>query len=309
MTSFYRGSAPKNAAHGSSTSSTESEGASLSVQRQSADSPVSDNGRIDEVDWDADWPLPVYVKEKWMETYCPCEKSPDYHFKKPEEGECRKIAARTAHLWQCSKEQFYPPVKNSKGVDNNWWGLGEDFIAWLRTPKGNAAFEAFNKKEDARIKAIVDKFDSRRWDPLEMVEKLEREARWARMSEEKFKRTEPEWVAYMEIGHAQYKIHGDYNKIVAGGIKSKEDYNKADKLYKELGQHIDKHGHIMSYQLEKLHKLPKEKSVDVPKEGRRAARRRKNASESSTSTVSRQEARASMVADVQSYMLLPRNDE
>jgi hypothetical protein len=266
----------------------------------------------EEVDWDAPCVYPVVERKVWSYTYCPCDKSPDYHTKHPEEGMCRKEAAMIKDLWDRSKEQFFPtPVKKLGGKP--WWGLGEDFIARLSTPEGEAEWKAFIKENDARKKKIADKFAGVKWDPLKMAELQEKE--WGCHWRESLKDTNPMWVAYMEIGHAQYRLHGDYVKVVADGIKSKEDYKKADRLYKELGQHIDKHGHIMYHGLKKLHMLPKEKPTEAPKEGRRAARRKaqaeaeKNASKSSSSTLSRQEVRAATVTNVQSYGMSCGNDE
>ena len=250
---------------------------------------------------------------EWAKVYCGCIKCvhTDYYLKgQKATSVCLKEEARLKQLWQRSYEQLFPPVKKTAGGDK-WWGLGEDFInKMLGTSEGVAEWKAFNEKKDAEIKKLVERFDSRKWDPLEMaVRNVENEALWAGKPVWKYIAEEPEWVAYREIGHEQYKMHGDYAKVVAAGIKSKEDYAKADKLYKELGQHIDKHGHIMKDDLVKLHKLPKEKPTEAPKMGRRAARKLRNSSESSTATVSRAEARASKVATVQSYMTLRRDDE
>ena len=117
------------------------------------------------------------------------------------------------------------------------------------------------------------------------------------------------WKAFKIFGKEQYELYDNY-KDSCVDIKTKGDYTNADKLYRELAAHIDKHGHIMWYGLKKNHTLPKEKPTEVPKVGRRAARRLKNSSESSSSTVSRSEARDKMVVTTQAYMLLGRdNDE
>lgn len=266
-----------------------------------------------EEDWNAEVEYPPVKLAGWQKVLCGCIKCvhTDYYLKGQRDvSVCLKEEARLKELWQRSYEQLFPPVKKTVGGDK-WWGLGEDFINnLLGTPEGVAKWKAFNDKKDAETKKIVESFSARKWDPLEMVGRsVEREANWAGKPVWKYLAEEPEWVAYREIAHKQYKMHHDYVKKVAAGIKSKEDYAEADKLYKELGQHIDKHGHIMKDDLVKMHKLPKEKPTEAPKVGRRAARKLRNSSESSTATVSRAEARASKVATVQSYMTLRRDDE
>lgn len=243
---------------------------------------------------------------EWQKTYCGCYKCihTDYYLKNsvPSDGRCLKEVARDNEILEKSKRRFFPTTtwdgfRPAKPEQITEWNT------WLFSPEAETVYKRLESIEEEAKK----KWASHKFDPFKMEETLERNAWLDNMSQENYIKTSPYWIAFMAFGREQYSLYMKYNNVITKSIKTKEEYNLADKLYKELTQHIDKHGHIIVDTPEKRHKLPKENLTDTPKMGRRAARKLRNTSDSSSSTVSRQEVRSSKVATVQSYMMLGRD--
>lgn len=113
-------------------------------------------------------------------------------------------------------------------------------------------------------------YDNYKFDPIDMEECAKR----------KDKFDDPMWVSFIAFGREQYKLYHEY-KALSEHTDTDDDYKKADKKYKELTTHIDKHGHILWYSLKKEHVPPKKvATTDSTKIGRRMERRLRNDAES-----------------------------
>lgn len=244
----------------------------------------------------------------WGKVHCGCHKCihTDYYLKNsvPPNGECLKEVAYEQMLWDRSRGRFEKLPDPFPRVTAEWrakqkTASAEQMAVWMSWAKPETPEQTKTRKEKA-IDEAKKGWETYRFDPLEMEEFMRKA--W---NTDVFET--PKWKAFMVFGKEQYELHNNY-KVLTDGIKTKEDYKNADQAYKELAAHIDKHGHIMWYGLKKNHKLPKEKPTESTKVGRRAARRLKNASESSSSTISRSEARDKMVATVQGYMMVGRDE-
>jgi hypothetical protein len=259
-------------------------------------------------DWFAPSVLPVRKEEEWEKVFCGCpdcwetrkyflDDDANNHWNR---WSCRKIAAYEAQLEAKAKKRFSPEVSMagfkpaSKAQLDTW-------KAWLSTPEIANAYDKIVEETEAAKAA----YETTKFDPIAMERWIE--SRWP--NERTNIERSPMWVAYNNYGKEQHALLKAYNKVLTNGIKTRRDYENADRLYKELTTHIDKHGRIITDALEKKHKLPAEKAAEIQKKGRRAMRAERNASNSSSSTVSRQEMRASRVVSVQPYMATGDNDE
>lgn len=251
-------------------------------------------------EWTGTYVYPARNEEEWEKTLCGCpvcwDKQSYFHKEDAHnhwnKGSCRKIEAYEAQLETKVKQRFSPAVTMAGFKPASAAQIAE-WTAWLSTPE---AAKAHNKVVEMTETAMAT-WNNHKFNPVAMEHGLA--GMWP-AEKNKYMRS-PMWVAYENYGKEQYELLNAYNKILTNGIKTKEDYIKADKLYKDLAAHINKHGRIITGALEKKHKLPEEKSTEAPKKGRRAMRAERNASDSSSSTVSRQEARAAKVVANQAY--------
>jgi hypothetical protein len=255
-----------------------------------------DNRQTD--DWTAPKVYPVRTREDWEMTMCGCSDCWERNgcfdpMKIPNFGECFKTMARDKTLREKSRERFV--ASNKKGFRPAKPAQIAEWTAWLSSPELAEA-----QKRVASIEAAAKKiWETHQWDPVKMEQDLLRFV--PDEKKQTYTLTSPAWIAYRAYGHEQSSLFYKYNKILSNCVNTKEDYDEAEKAFKALTAHINKHGPIVMEMPEHKHKMPKEQ-LDGPKKiGRRAARRLKNASESSSSTLSRSEARSKLVASTQPY--------
>ena len=237
----------------------------------------------------------------WNKVYCGCHRCihTDFYLKNsiPPNGECLKENAYEQALWELSRKRFekipdpYPRV-TAEWRANQACATPEQMKVWMSW----ASPETFEKKDNSKKGWETYKFD-----PVDMEKDL-----WKNKFYDAIHMT-PKWTAFIEFGKEQYMLYHDYMDF-SNSIHTDEDYTKADKKYKELVTHIDRHGHIMWYTLKKNHTLPKHKVVEDAKVGRRQARRLKHDSESNAIMTTSTDVRVKKIVGTQSYTAADEDD-
>lgn len=173
------------------------------------------------------------------------------------------------------------PVKEFKPASqaqiDGWIEDLKKMKEFYETPEGKAAWETRVKEEAAekvrRAKHIEDAIKSQetvKFDVLER-EKWLNERVWPDELQE-YMQNSPTWIAYMHYGKEQNTLLASYLSL-KDNIKTNEDYDKAEKAYKALLNHINQHGDLIRDIPKHSHKKPV-KTVAAPTHvGRRAARR------------------------------------
>lgn len=235
----------------------------------------------------------------WDMVYCGCTKCivTDYYLKNsiPPNNECLKEIAYEKALWEISRRRFekisdpYPRCKEEWLAKHNPTpATDKQFAEWMSwgTPL---------KPEDiqTRKESIKKGWDTYKFDPIDMEHE-----QWKKRFYDIIHKT-PMWAAFLAFGEEQYALYHEYMNL-SNSIHTKEKYENADKKYKELATHIDKHGHIMWYTLKKIHELPKQKVVEENKVGRRQARRLRHDEESKAIMA---DTRVKKITNAQSYVV------
>lgn len=182
------------------------------------------------------------------------------------------------------------PVKEfrpaSRAQIDGWIEDLKKMKEYYETPEGKAAWEKRAEKEAAeemrRTKHIEDAIKSHeecKFDVLDMERRLN-ERVWPEERPE-YMDTDSTWIAYVHYGKEQNALLDTYNTL-KNNIKTNEDYDKAEKAYQALLKHINVHLVLIRTIPKKSHKKPVKTSVAPKHVGRRAARRARNSSESSS---------------------------
>lgn len=182
---------------------------------------------------------------------------------------------------KCINTDYY--LKNS--VPANGMCLKVDAYEKILWEKSRKRFEPLVDSPSEHYKS----WDTYKFDPIDMEEDVKYNTSF----------DDPKWLSFIAFGREQYKLYHDYKASIEN-TTTEEDYKKADKKYKDLATHIDKHGHIMWYSLKKEHVPPKKSiATDPTKIGRRLERKLRNDSESNAIL---SDSRVKKITDTQSYM-------
>jgi hypothetical protein len=250
---------------------------------------------IVEDDWFAPCVLkPVKVVEDWEKTYCGCNKcfrgAFFDHKKQPPFGRCYKIMAYDDYLAQEAKYRLGIAIK--PGFKPASSAQLAEWASWLASPEAAAAAKRNSKVENQGKKV----YDDYHFNGVEMERYINN--LWPREKAEFL--IGSKYLAYLAFAKEQQKLINDY-VAKAAKVKTIIGYDVAEDAYNTLSDHIKQHGEIHE-KPKKTHTRPTEAKRRTPKKmGRRAARKVRNESETSSGTVSRAEVRASKVVNVQSY--------
>ncbi len=235
-------------------------------------------------------------EEDWEKESCGCAKCyPDNYWdpkKVPEFGQCYKKIAYEAQLEVKAKQRFSPEVDMTGFKPASREQIAE-WQAWLSSSGAAEAHEELIKTTEAAMRAWKDY----KFDPVAMEHHVG--GMWP--AEQAKYKLGPMWTAYDNYGKEQYKLLKAYNAIK--DTKSEKEFDKAENAYNGLMKHIREHGDIVLLKdMTKQHKQPsKAELTAAPKLGRRAARKLRNVSESSSGSISRADVMASKVTTKQGY--------
>jgi len=222
----------------------------------------------------------VKVEEEWEKTMCGCNKCFHKGYfdpkKMPEHlGQCFKKMALEEELFKKSKQRFEPSVSTGEFKPASREQIAE-WTAWLSSREAKAAEQRLASMEEAAI----NKFGETKWDPVKMEHDLLRYV--PKKDHDIHVVTDLAWTAYRFYGNEQIGLLKNYKK--SSKVNTKEDYDKAEKAYKALSNHVNKHGQIIEEMPKHIHKMPKDIQHAAPKMGRRASRKAKRELAASTET-------------------------
>lgn len=254
----------------------------------------------------ASWMETVKKTADWEKVDCECarhwDKGDYIHMYTPDPYDwryCQKADAYVAMLEARSMDRFKPETTMVGFRPASEKQIAE-WMAWLSSEKAAAAHKRVSSMEETATEA----WNNYKFDPVSVEHNFS--GMWPG-EQTKFKNG-PMWTAYTIFGKEQYALLAAYKKATV--VRSKEDYDRAEKAYNSLMKHIRDHGDlVMLDDKSKKHKMPQEIVAAPQKIGRRAARKIRNSSESSTGSVSRSEVRAHKVVTSQSYAGGDDNDE
>lgn len=231
--------------------------------------------------------------EDWEKTPCGCHKCLSKnnfdHMKRPPFGRCFVQDAYRRHLAQQAQQRLgfvekpgqQPATKEQLKRWNEW---AAQLGGW--------------KKITERTDATTQAYRNTKWSS---ATDMEHKIRNMGPDERAEYENSTEYLAYLMYAREQQQLIDDYAAKAA--IRTAEGFEAAEKAYETLSDHMKQHGAIHQ-KPKKTHKKPDEAEPEGPKHvGRRAARKARNESETSSGTVSRAEVRASKVVTVQSYSI------
>lgn len=200
---------------------------------------------------------------------CNDDKAPEWWLCQP----CLKAEARNNWLEERGFARFEPQVVDIVGFKPASREQIAEWAAWLSSPEAAAAHERLALKKKEALKTWGDYM----FVPGKMEDLLE-----SMLSGEKEKYKQgPMWVSYVHFGKEQKTLQESYDSVKKN-IKTDEDYDKAEKAYKALLAHVNTHGQLIREMPKHSHKKAVKTSVAATHVGRRAERRARNVSETSS---------------------------
>ena len=157
---------------------------------------------------------------------------------------------------------------------------------FYETPEGKAAWETRAKEEadkkkrrEKHIEDAIKTHENTQFDIVER-EKWLAERVWPEERSD-YMNNDPMWIAYMYYGNKQNALLATYNSL-KDNIKTNEEFDKAEKAFQSLNKNISAHGQLIRTIPKKSHKKPVKTSAAPTHVGRRAARRMRDSSDSSS---------------------------
>lgn len=250
--------------------------------------------------WSGPSVTPVRVEEEWEKTDCGCPDcrqsqkyfAPDDATKHWNKWSCRKLAAQRTHAETKAKQRFLPEISMDGFKPASRAQIAE-WRSWLSSSDASNAEENLKSTTKAALSAWAD----HKFDPVAM--ELHISGLWP--ADQKKLTESPMWTAYITYAKEQYELLKAYNTLK--DAKADEELENAEAAYTSLVKHIGAHGNIILLKdMNRQHKqVSKEAPTEAPKLGRRAARKLRNISESSSGSITRLDLRANKVVTKQGY--------